>query len=102
LTVVKGIVREVGKSRTTRISAQKWYGSTEIVIQDDEGKIYTVRISANVMDKCRFLPRVGVPVIVHGYVEKDEYGLSDFLITRVIDIKREGAGIKKVYKFDDE
>jgi len=101
LTVVKGIIREVGKSRTTRISAQKWYGSTEIVIQDDEGKIYTVRISANVMDKCRFLPRVGVPVIVHGYVEKDEYGLSDFLITRVIDIKREGAGIKKVYKFDD-
>lgn len=101
MTVVKGIIREVGKSRTTRISAQKWYGSTEIVIQDDEGKIYTVRISANVMDKCRFLPRVGVPVIVHGYVEKDEYGLSDFLITRVIDIKREGAGIKKVYKFDD-
>ena len=53
------------------------------------------------MDKCRFLPRVGVPVIVHGYVEKDEYGLSDFIITRVIDIKREGAGIKKVYKFDE-
>lgn len=101
MTVVKGVIREVGKSRTTRISAQKWYGSTEIVIQDDEGKIYTVRISANVMDKCRFLPRVGIPVIVHGYVEKDEYGLSDFLITRVIDIKREGTGIKKVYKFDD-
>jgi len=101
LTVVKGVIREIGKSRTTRISAQKWYGSTEIVIQDEEGKIYTVRISANVMDKCRFLPRVGVPVIVHGYVEKDEYGLSDFLITRVVDIKREGAGIKKVYKFDD-
>ena len=74
MTVVKGVIREVGKSRTTRISAQKWYGSTEIVIQDAEGKIYTVRISANVMDKCRFLPRVGVPVIVHGYVEKDEYG----------------------------
>ncbi len=101
MTVVKGVIREIGKSRTTRISAQKWYGSTEIVIQDEEGKIYTVRISANVMDKCRFLPRVGVPVIVHGYVEKDEYGLSDFLITRVVDIKREGAGIKKVYKFDD-
>lgn len=101
MTVVKGVIREVGKSRTTRISAQKWYGSTEIVIQDAEGKIYTVRISANVMDKCRFLPRVGVPVIVHGYVEKDEYGLSDFIITRVIDIKREGAGIKKVYKFDE-
>ena len=101
MTIVKGVIREVGKSRTTRISAQKWYGSTEIVIQDDEGKIYTVRISANVMDKCRFLPRVGIPVIVHGYVEKDEYGLSDFLITRVIDIKREGTGIKKVYKFDD-
>jgi hypothetical protein len=101
LTVVKGIVREVGKSRTTRISAQKWYGSTDIVIQDEStGKTYTVRISANTMDKCRFLPRVGVPVIVHGYVEEDEYGLSDFLITRVTDIKREGEGIRRVYKLD--
>ncbi|MGY5871380.1 MAG: hypothetical protein RTV72_03955 [Candidatus Thorarchaeota archaeon] len=101
MTVVKGVVREVGKSRTTRVSAQKWYGSTEIVIQDEStGKIYTVRVSANTMDKCRFLPRVGVPVIVHGYVEEDEHGLSDFLVTRVTDIKREGAGIKRVYKLD--
>ncbi|MGY5860156.1 MAG: hypothetical protein RTU63_12360 [Candidatus Thorarchaeota archaeon] len=100
MTVVKGVVREVGKSRTTRVSTQKWYGSTEIVIQDEAGMIYTVRVSANVMDKCRYLPRVGVPVIVHGYVEKDEHGLSDFLVTRVTDIKREGAGIKKVYKLD--
>ncbi|TFG99484.1 hypothetical protein E4H12_02515 [Candidatus Thorarchaeota archaeon] len=101
MTVVKGVVREVGKSRTTRVSAQRWYGSTEIVIQDESTKkTYTVRISANTMDKCRFLPRVGVPVIVHGYVEEDEYGLSDFMITRVTDIKREGEGIKRVYKLD--
>jgi hypothetical protein len=101
MTVVKGVVREIGKSRTTRISAQRWYGSTEIVIQDEStGKTYTVRISATTMDKCRFLPRVGVHVIVHGYVEEDEYGLSDYVITRVTDIKREGAGIKRVYKLD--
>ncbi len=101
MTVVKGVVREVGKSRTTRISAQRWYGSTEIVIQDEStGKTYTVRISATTMDKCRFLPRVGVPVIVHGFVEEDEYGLSDYVITRVTDIRREGAGIKRVYKLD--
>lgn len=101
MTVVKGVVREVGKSRTTRVSAQQWYGSTEIVIQDESTKkTYTVRISANTMDKCRFLPRVGVPVVVHGYVEEDEYGLSDFLITRVTDIRREGEGIKRVYKLD--
>jgi len=100
MAIVKGVVREVGKSRTTRVSAQRWYGSTEIVIQDEGGKTYTVRISSNVMDKCRYLPRVGVPVIVHGYVEEAEYGLSDFLITRVTDIKREGEGIKRVYKLD--
>ena len=101
MTIVKGVVREVGKSRTTRVSAQQWYGSTEIVIQDESTKkTYTVRISANTMDKCRFLPRVGVPVVVHGYVEEDEYGLSDFLITRVTDIRREGEGIKRVYKLD--
>ena len=102
MTVVRGVVREIGRSRTTRISASQWYGSTDIVIQDESsGKIYTVRISANVMDRCKFLPRVGVPVIVHGYVEEDEYGLSDYIVTRVTDIKREGAGIKKIHRFDD-
>ena len=102
MTVVRGVVREVGRSRTTRVSTAKWYGSTDIVIQNEEtGKIYTVRISANVMDRCRFLPRVGVPVIVHGFVEADEYGLSDYLVTRVTDIKREGAGVKRIHRFDD-
>lgn len=102
MTVVRGIVREIGRSRTTRVSASQWYGSTDIVIQDETtGKTYTVRLSANVMDKCRFLPRVGVSVIVHGYVEVDEYGLSDFIITRVTTIKREGVGIKRVHTFDD-
>ena len=102
MTVVRGIVREVGRSRTTRISASQWYGSTDIVIQNEEtGKIYTIRISATTMDRCRFLPHVGVPVIVHGYVEEDEYGLSDYLVTRVTDIKREGAGVKRIHRFDD-
>ncbi|TFG34251.1 hypothetical protein EU527_04335 [Candidatus Thorarchaeota archaeon] len=102
MTVVRGVVREIGRSRTTRITASQWYGSTDIVIQDEEtGKTYTIRLSANVMDRCKFLPRVGVPVIVHGYVEEDEYGLSDYVVTRVIDIKREGAGVKRVHKFDE-
>ncbi len=102
MTVIRGVVREVGRSRTTRVSTFRWYGSTDIVVQnEDTGKIYTVRLSANVMDRCKYLPRVGVPVIVHGYVEKDEYGLSDYLVTRVTDIKREGAGVKRVHKFDD-
>ena len=38
MAIVRGIVREVGKSRTTRVSAQRWYGSTEIVIQNEETK----------------------------------------------------------------
>ncbi|TFG34332.1 hypothetical protein EU527_03795 [Candidatus Thorarchaeota archaeon] len=102
MTVVRGVVREIGRSRTTRITASQWYGSTDIVIQNEEtGKIYTIRISANVLDRCKFLPRVGMSVIAHGYVEEDEYGLSDYIVTRVTDIKREGAGVKRVHKFDD-
>lgn len=103
MTVVRGIIREVGRSTTTRVSARKWYGSTTIVVQNEETrKTYSVRVSANTMDKCRFLPRVGMPVIVHGYVEDAEFGLSDFVVSRVTSIKREGAGIKRVHKFDDE
>jgi hypothetical protein len=52
------------------------------------------------MDKCRFLPRIGMKVILHGYVEDAEYGLSDFVVSRVTDIKHEGAGVKKVHKLD--
>ena len=96
------MIREVGRSRTTRISSQQWYGSTDIVVQDEStGKTYTIRVSAKIMDKHRFLPRVGMQVIVHGYVEAAEFGLSDFMVTRVTDIKHEGAGIKRVIKFDD-
>ncbi|MBN2230589.1 MAG: hypothetical protein JW779_13455 [Candidatus Thorarchaeota archaeon] len=96
------MIREIGQSRTTRVSTHQWYGSTDIVIQDEStGKTYTIRISAKVMDKHRFLPRVGMSVIVHGYVEEAEFGLSDYMVTRVTDIKHEGAGIKKIYKFDD-
>jgi hypothetical protein len=100
--VVRGVIREVGQSRTTRVSSQQWYGSTDIVVQDEStGKTYTVRVSAKIMDKYRFLPRIGMQVIVHGYVEEAEFGLSDFMVTRVTEIKHEGAGIKRVYKFDD-
>ncbi|MGY5864475.1 MAG: hypothetical protein RTV41_07705 [Candidatus Thorarchaeota archaeon] len=101
MTVVRGIIREIGKSRTTRVSSQRWYGSTDIVIQSEEtGKTYGVRLSANVMDKHRFLPRIGMKVVLHGYVEEAEFGLSDFVVSRVSDIKHEGAGVKKVHKFD--
>ncbi len=101
MTVVRGIIREIGKSRTTQVSARRWYGTTDIVIQDEKtGKTYSVRLSATVMDKHRFLPRVGMRVILHGYVEEAEYGLSDFVVSRVTDIKHEGAGLKRVYEFD--
>jgi hypothetical protein len=101
VTVVRGIIREIGKSRTTRVSARKWYGSTEIVVQDEEtGQTYSVRLSANVMDKHRFLPRVGMEVLIHGYVEEAEYGLSDFVVSRVTDVKHVGAGVKKIHKLE--
>jgi len=102
VTVIKGAIREIGRSHTTRVSSQKWYGSTDIVIQDEStGKTYTVRVSSTVMDKHRFLPRVGMRVVVHGYVEVAEFGLSDFMVTRVTDIEHEGAGIRRVYKLDE-
>ncbi len=101
MTVVQGIIREIGKSRTTQVSARRWYGATDIVVQDEEtGKTYSVRLSATVMDKHRFLPRVGMKVILHGYVEEAEYGLSDFVVSRVTDIKHDGAGLKRVYELD--
>jgi len=101
VTVVRGVIREIGKSRTTQVSARRWYGSTDIVVQHEEtGKTYNVRLSANVMNRHKFLPRVGMKVIIHGYVEEAEYGLSDFVVSRVTSIKHEGAGIKKVHKLD--
>jgi hypothetical protein len=101
MAVVKGIIREIGKSRTTQVSSRRWYGSTDIVIQSQEtGQTYGVRLSANVMDRCRFLPRIGMKVVLHGYVEEAEYGLSDFVVSRVTDIKHEGAGVKKVHKLE--
>ncbi|MFX1368777.1 MAG: hypothetical protein ACFFAY_09285 [Promethearchaeota archaeon] len=103
MTVVRGIIREVGRSTTTRVSARRWYGSTTIVVQDEStGKTYDVRISSTTMDRCRFLPRVGMPVIIHGYVEEADFGLSDFVVSRVTSIKREGAGLKGVHKFEDD
>jgi hypothetical protein len=103
LTVVKGVIREIGRSTTVRVSAQRWYGSTNIVVQDeDTGETYDVHLSSAVMEKCRFLPKVGMKVIVHGYVEKSEYGLSDYLMTKVIDVKHEGSGILRVHRFDSD
>lgn len=102
MTVVRGIIREVGKSRTVPVSARRWYGITEIVVQDEETKkTYSVKLSSSTMDRCRFLPRIGMQVIIHGYVEEAEYGLSDYVVSRVTSIRHEGAGIKKVHKFDD-
>jgi hypothetical protein len=101
-TVVRGVIREIGRSRTTRVSASRWYGSTDIVVQaHDTGKTYLVKISATTMDRQRFLPRVGMPVVLHGFVEDAEFGLSDYVVTRVTSIKHEGAGIKEVHKFED-
>ena len=103
LTVVKGIIREIGQSKTTRVSARRWIGSTNIVVQDESTmQTYSVRISAKTMDKYQFLPRVGMQVILHGYVEEAEYGLCDFVVSRVTDIKHIGAGVKRIIRFDDD
>jgi len=40
-------------------------------------------------------------VVVHGYVEEAEFGLSDFVVSRVTSIKREGSDVKRVHRFDD-
>ncbi len=103
MTVVKGIIREVGRSTTTRVGTHRWYGTTTIVVQDEETKqTYRIKLSAKVMDRCRFLPRVGMPVIIHGFVEEAEYGLSDFVVSRVTDVKHVGEGVKRVISLDDE
>ena len=105
MAVIKGIIREVGRSKTTRISARKWYGSTIIIVQEDKtGKTYQVTLSANIMDKSRFLPRVGMPVIIHGFIEDADYGLCDFVVSRVTMIKRNlpDNGAKRIISFDDE
>jgi len=103
MTVVRGIIREVGKSTTTRVSSRKWYGKTRLVVQDEETqRIYDVHVSANVMEKCDFLPRVGIPVVINGYVDETEYGMSDFVMTRVVSIKRKDQGLLRVHKFDDD
>lgn len=102
MTVIEGVIREVGKSTTTRISAQRWYGSITIVVQDEESKkTYSVRISSNTLKKCNFLPRVGMEVVVHGYVEDAERGLSDYYVTRVTHVKHKGSGIERTIRFDD-
>lgn len=101
MTVVRGIIREIGKSKTTQVSSRRWYGTTDIVVQHEEtGQTYNVHLSSSAMDKHRFLPRIGMKVILHGYVEEAEYGLSDFIVSRVTSIKHEGADVKKVHKLD--
>ena len=103
MTAVKGVIREIGPSRTTRVSARRWYGSSTIVVQSEEtGQTYSVRVSAKTMDRCRFLPRVGMRIVVHGFVEEAEFGLSDFVVSRVTRIKREGSDVKRIYRFDED
>jgi hypothetical protein len=105
MTVVRGIIREIGKSRTTRVSAKRWYGSTRITVQDEKTrKIYDVYLSATVMDRCKFLPQIGMPIIIHGFVEETEHGLSDFTVSRVTSVKRElpDYGAKHVSKFPED
>ena len=100
MTVVQGVIREIGRSRTTRISAQRWYGTTDIVVQDEETKkTYLVKLPATLMEKKQFLPRVGMNVIVHGFVEPAEFGLSDYVVTRVDSIKHVDAEKKKTHYF---
>jgi hypothetical protein len=102
MTVVKGIIREVGRSKTTRVSARRWIGSTQIVIQDETTlQTYSVRVSARTMEKYNFLPRVGMQVVIHGYVEEADFGLSDFFVSRVTRIKHVGADVKNVIRFDE-
>ena len=102
MTVVRGIIREVGRSTTTRVSSSRWIGSTQIVVQDEETlQTYSVRISARTMEKYSFLPRVGMQVVIHGYVEEAEFGLSDFVVSRVTRIKHVGAGVMDIIRFDD-
>ena len=103
MTVVKGIIREIGPSKTTRVSARRWVGSTNIVVQDESTmQTYSVRITAKTMEKYHFLPRVGMPVVLHGYVEEAEYGLCDFVVSRVTKIQHVGADVKRVIRFDED
>ncbi|MHA1960549.1 MAG: hypothetical protein ACW99U_09970 [Candidatus Thorarchaeota archaeon] len=102
MTVVRGIIREIGRSRTRQVSARRWTSYTEIVIQDESTlKTYSVQVSARTQQRSSFLPRVGMQVIVHGYVEEAEYGLSDYVVTRVVSIRHEGADLKRVIRFGD-
>ncbi|UCE11162.1 MAG: hypothetical protein JSW61_04280 [Candidatus Thorarchaeota archaeon] len=102
MTVVRGIIREVGPTRTRQVSARRWTSSTEIVIQDESTmKTYSVHVSGRTLQKSSFLPRVGIQVVVHGYVEEAEYGISDFVVTRVVSIKHVGADRKRTIRFDD-
>ncbi|MGV9169298.1 MAG: hypothetical protein ACOC38_05075 [Promethearchaeia archaeon] len=101
MTVVKGTIRELLKSDSRRIGTQRWYAYTDFVIQnEDSGKTYRIRLSSKTMKRCDFLPRVGIEVVVDGYVETAEYGLSDYFVSRVKHIRRKNADIKKVHKLD--
>ncbi len=103
MTVIKGVIREIGRTTSIQMSAHKWHDTTTIVVQNEEsGETYDVHLTSKIMERCRFLPRVGVKVVIHGYVEKANYGLSDFVVTHVTRIKREGGDIWGVLRFDDE
>ncbi len=104
MTVVRGVIKEIGGHRTVRVSARRWYGVTSFVVQDEEsGQTYRVNLSAKVMEKCMFLPRVGMRVIIHGFVEEADYGLTDFVVSRVEHIRHDigEGGARRVVRFDE-
>ncbi len=101
MTVVKGTIREMLKSDSRRVGTHRWYAYTDFVVQDEEsGETYRVRLSSKTMKRCDFLPRAGIEVVLNGYVETAEYGLSDYFVSRVKHIRRKNSDIKKVHKLD--
>ncbi|MFO7835824.1 MAG: hypothetical protein R6V83_04145 [Candidatus Thorarchaeota archaeon] len=100
MTVVKGTIREILKSDSRRVATHRWYAYTDFVLQNGGGKTYRVRLSSKTMKRCNFLPRAGIDVILDGYVETAEYGLSDYFVSRVKHIRRKDSDIRSVHKPD--
>ncbi|MEM2142060.1 MAG: hypothetical protein QXS20_08930 [Candidatus Thorarchaeota archaeon] len=101
MTVIRGVIREIGRSFTTRVGHGKWYGSTLIVVQDESsGSTYDVYLPATVLQRCEFFPRIGMGVIIHGLVEKAETGLSDFTVSHVSVFKHQNADLRRRIPLD--
>lgn len=101
MTIVKGTIREVLKSDSRRVATYRWYAYTDFVVQNEESnETYRVRLSSKIMKRFDFLPRPGIEVVLNGYVEQAEYGLSDYFVSRVTHIRRKDSDIKKVHELD--